>query len=123
MKLINVIRAYGVVASLCEREMSYQDSYAVVTLKRRLKPHADYYGEKEMALVEKHAKKENGKVVWKEGGRFVLNEGEEEAFFRAKAQLDMVDIGEIEPVVIRDVGTIKGTEIEALEGLVVFGEE
>ena len=114
MKLIECVAAYKAVCDMMGKEMDYATAFSLVSLKRQLKPHADFCAQEEWKLVEKYAKKDENGVVWGKVG-FLFDDPEKAPEFAEKREeLMNVDV-KVEKVRL-NLETVTPAQLEALEG-------
>lgn len=123
MNLLQCVNAYTAVQTMMSQQMDYQTAYALVNLKRKLAPHASFYQNKELELVEEFAARdEEGKILWRDNGRFVFKDKEgAQEFERRRKELDLVQVQEQFSLQrVPEPGIIRPVILEALEGFVEF---
>lgn len=126
MKLIKYVNAYMALTELMEKEYDYSTAYAILRLRRRLAPQAEFYRDSEMKLVNEYAKKDSdGNIVWSDKTRFVFAENKSaEEYIRKRAELADTDIDDaVKCEKIKLVGGIRPSVVEALEGFVEVVED
>lgn len=125
MLLINCVTAYVVLRELMDKEFDYKTAHALLMLSRKLKPHVDFYGEKERKLMEKFAVKD-------ECGRVKLNKNSwtlEDPSRVDEYREEIISLGAVtvegfdEPVRVSATPAIKPSQLEALSGFIEFGGE
>lgn len=126
MYLMQYMNAYAAVIDLMKKEWDYATAYALVTVKRHLKPHVDFFLEKEMKLVEEYAARdEHGKILWTERGTFPFRKPEFAAeYVKRHEELGLVEVRE--PFTAIPAPTperITPEHLEALDGFIQFGEK
>lgn len=124
--LIQYVNAYAALQPLMDCEWDYKTAHALMMLKRKLQPHASFFSQEELKLVEEFAEKdEKGKVAWKGAGRFNFQDpSRAEEYNKKRMELGMVEIQEeLEMVRAPIPATIKPAQLEALEGFIEFYEE
>lgn len=126
MLLIQCVTAYTAITALAQQSMDYKTALALVLLKKRLAPHAEFYAQKERELVETYAKRsETGEIIMDGPNRFALDSDKDLAEYNRKRQeLASAQIPEeITPVKASGIDRITPAHLEALEGFVEFGED
>lgn len=126
MYLKQCVDAYGAVLDMMEKEWDYTTAHALVTLKRRLQPQADFFAQEEMKLVKEYGKTDaNGKVVFTERGTFMFREQElAEEYAERRVKLGMVEVQEeYKPLRVPMPERITPAQLEALGNFLEFGEE
>ena len=125
LTLFDCVNAYTALMALHTQEWDYKSAYAIVTLKRKLQPHAEFFAEEEMKLVNEHAAKdENGKIVWTATGKFQFENGEHvREYEAARKALGAVEVDEeFTPLRLPLPQRITPQHLEALENLIIFEE-
>lgn len=126
MILLQCTAAYMALIQLAEQEWDYKSAYALLELKRKLQPQADFFSQKEMELVNEYGKKGgDGKIaVNAEGSSFTFeNPKDAPEYARRRAELGTVEVREeFEEICLEPPACIKPVHIEALAGFVRFGE-
>lgn len=125
MHLIEIVEAYIALLELMRKESDYQTAHAMVTLKRALKPQADFFTAEETKLMEQYAKKdEKGRVITTEQGRFLFAHPDQAPeYARRRTELAMVEVTDPFPqIVIPPPARITPQQLEALEGFIRFEE-
>lgn len=123
MYLIQCVTACVALSELMSQEWDYKTAYALLQLKRKLRPHFEFYANEETKLVEEYAAKdERGEVIMPEAGKFALAGVEQAAEYeRRRMELNKVEVEEEFPLVkVPCPAYIKPVHIEALEGFVIF---
>lgn len=125
MYLIQCVNAYAAALAMSQREDEYRLAYALMMLKRELKPQADFFVGEETKLVEEYAAKdERGKVIFNERGNFLFADpAKAEEYAARRAALGMVEARE--QFVLRSAPAPKRVsvaQLEALEGFITFEE-
>lgn len=126
MFLIQCVNAYASALAMSQREVDYKLAYALVMLKRELKPQADFFVSEEAKLVEEYAAKdEKGRVVFNERGNFTFADPAKAKEYAARREaLGMVEAQERFTVRTASAPkTISAAQLEALEGFIRFEEE
>lgn len=126
MVLLQCVNAYVAVQSLMSKEWDYRTAYALVMLRRELRPHAEYYQQQELALVDIYARKDDkGEVVWTSKDRFAFRDQSKAGeFFEKRRELGLLEVqDEIRPRKVPAPGVIQPAVLEALEGFLEFEEE
>lgn len=125
MLLLKCITAYIAAMQLMERELDYKTAHALVLLKSRLQPHAEFYTREEMKLAQEYGKKgEDGSVAYDEGGHFALESGTAAEYNKKKLELAQVDVQEEwEKLKCPCPEKIKPAVLEALQDFIDFGGE
>lgn len=123
MLLINCVTAYVVLRELMDKEFDYKTAHEIVMLSRNLKPHVDFYGEKERQLMEKFAvKDERGRVKLEKNSWTFEDPSKVDEYREAIASLGAVSVdGFDEPVHVTATPQIKPSHLEALSGFIQFG--
>ena len=115
--------AYAAVLELEKREWDYKTAHALVTLKRRLQPQADFFARGEMKLAREYARLDGkGNVILTERGTFLFREpGMAQEYARRRTELGLVEVQEdYEPLRAPVPGSITPAQLEALEGFLEF---
>lgn len=123
MKLKQCVEAYTAILELIEKEWSYQTAHALVTLKRELKPHVDFYAQEEMRLVEKFAAKdEKGNILWTGNGTFSFMEKSMALeYAKQRETLGNVEVQEdFRKIKAPAPERIKPSQLDALIGFIEF---
>lgn len=125
MYLIECVNAHLAASQMQQREMDYQTAYALLKLKRTMQTQLDFYQSEEMKLVKKYAKTDkDGNVQWEEGNKFSFADGEKaKSFAKAREELGMTQVDDIEPVSVPRPEKISPAQLEALEKFIHFEEE
>jgi len=125
MYLIQCVNAYAATVALAEREWDYKTAYALVTLKRKLQPHVDFYTGEELKLVEEYGERDSAGKVIINNGKFTFKDADgAQEYERRRRALGMLEVSEqFTPAVVPLPGSIKPVHLEALEGFIVFEEE
>lgn len=124
MILLEYVNAYMAVEALMGGECCYKTAHALVMLKKQLAPHAEFFAEKELKLVERFAEKDGeGRILWN-GGSFSFREGADPAeYARSRTELGMMPVEEEIPVRrVPAPATIKPVHLAALEKFIEFEE-
>lgn len=125
MYLIQCVNAYTAVLAMSQQEQEYKTAYALMTLKRKLQPHVDFFTGEEMKLVEQYSVKDGkGKTVLNERGNFTFQDPEKaEEYARRRTELGMVEVNEDFPILyVPAPKAIRPVHLEALEGFMEFEE-
>lgn len=125
MYLIECVNAYLAASQMQQWEMDYQTAYALLKLKRTMQTQLEFYQSEEMKLVKKYAKAdEDGNVQWEDGNKFSFADAEKaKRFAKAREELSMTQVDDIEPVSVPSPERISPAQLEALEKFIHFGEE
>ena len=125
MFLIQYVNAFIALGTLMEKEMDYKTEHAVVMLRAKLRPHADFFAEKEGELAREYAVlDENGRILLEDGGRFSIRSDMDGAEYqRRREALGMVEVEDITPVRAGAIREVKPSVLEALIGFLEFEEE
>lgn len=126
MQLIQCVSAYLALIALSDKEYDYRTAHALTVLKRKLKPHVEFYTAEERKLVSEYAQKDDaGKAVFTPHGTFVFKDGAKpEEYAERRAELGAVEVGEeFAPVCASAPSAISPAHLEALEGFVCFSAE
>lgn len=126
MILLQCMTAYTAVQAMMRREWDYQTAHTLLRLKRWLQPHAEFFAGEEWKLAEKYGEKdENGHVRFDGNGKFRFPDEEAgQRYLEEKKKLACVEAGEEwETVSVPRPETICPAWMEALDGLIRFGEE
>lgn len=126
MRLIDCVNAYMAAEEMSRRELGFRTAYAIVNLKRKLRPHADFYAGEEMKLVERCARKNrDGKIEIGANGRFEFDSPEKAGEYnKLRAELGDMEAGELfEKIKAPAPAEIKPAELEALGKFIEFEEE
>lgn len=125
MLLIQCVTAYAALVPMAEKEWDYKTAHGLLTLKRRLQGHVEFFTKEEMKLVEEYGEKDKeGKILWTEGGGFRFRDpGKAEEYAAKRRELGAVEIQESwKPIRLPIPDRIKPVQIEALEGFVIWEE-
>lgn len=125
MVLIQCVNAYMAVQTLMDREADYQTAYAVVMLKKQLQGPVEFYRDEEQRLMEEYAARDDrGEIIWKDKGRFVLQDpSRAEEYNRKRKELGMVDVQKkFVRMRVPEPEKIRPAILEALEEFLIFGE-
>lgn len=125
MELLRCVLAYTAAEELGKKEWDFKTAYVLHELKRELKPHVEFFAEKERELVETYGKKdENGKVRLSAGGGFEAESAETAAEYeQKKKELGTLKAGvEWKERKAKAPERIKPVFLEALEGFIHFEE-
>jgi len=126
MLLIEAVAAYTAAMQMMEREMDYATAHALLLLKKRLQPHAEFYAERELELARSYgAKDDEGRVQTDELGRFTFRDEEAgREHNRRKLELGSVELQENwEKLRAPRPERISPAVLEALSAFIVFTEE
>lgn len=125
MLILKCVAAYMAAIQLMERELDYDTAHALVLLKARLQPHAEFYTREEMKLVQEYGKKdENGKVIYEDAEHFALEPGTADEYNKKRLELAQVDVQEEwKPIKVPRPDKIKPAVLEALQDFIDFGGE
>ena len=124
MKLNQTVNAYMAVLELSVKDMDYKTAYALVRLKRKLKPHADFFLAEEKKLMEEYAAKdEKGQVIFATPHTFQFRDpAQMEEYNTRHKELEDVEVQEeFSPWRVSAPKSIRPAHLEALEGLLDFG--
>lgn len=125
MNLIKCVKAHMVLCELMEKEMDYKSAHAVMMLHRKLRPHVEFYAEEEKKLIEKYALRDKDGRVKFNGISWTLADvrlaGEYSEKINSLGGTDIEGFGE--PVRVSAMPDIKPSQLELLDGFIVFGEE
>lgn len=125
MNLMQYMNAYAAVMELMKKECDYTTAYALVTVKRHLKPHADFFLTEEMKLVEEYAARdEHGKICWTERGTFPFQKPElAMEYVKRHEELGLIQVHEDFTAIPAPMPErITPEQLEALDGFIRFGE-
>lgn len=125
MKLKDCVAAWTALTSLFEAETDYATAHALTTLKRRLRPHVEFYAGEEKKLVDKYGKHDQkGKIVYSSPGNVEFEDYARFAEFRRERdELGEVDITEKFPnLIVSAPERMSPAAVEALERFVSFKE-
>ena len=125
MLLINCVTAYVVLRELMDKEFDYDTAHKIMMLSRKLKPHVDFYGEKERQIMEKFAVKDELGRVKLEKNSWTLKDPCAVDEYRAEITSlgGVVVEGFEEAVRVSATPQIKPSHLEALSGFIEFGGE
>lgn len=125
MLLLQCVNAYAAAIAMMQKDWDYETAHALVLLKARLQPHADFFTGEEMKLVREFAKKdEAGNIQWNENGTFNFEQPERaQEYAQRRGVLGGVELQEHFPVLHAPVpASIKPVQLEALQGFIEFGD-
>lgn len=121
MKLHEAVRAYLAIQELSHRELDYKTAHALMITKKKLQPHFEFYSSEELKLAGAYGEKDaEGKLIYREGGRFNIAHDPEE-YARKKRELGEIDAEDFEPIKVPIPERITADQLEALFGLIDFG--
>lgn len=125
MYLKQCVDAYGAVLTMMEKEWDYATAHALVTLKRKLQPHADFFTKEEMKLAKEYAKLDKkGNITLTERGTFLFREpGKAGEYAARRTELGTVEVQEeFKPMHVPMPERITPAQLDALEGFLTFEE-
>lgn len=125
MYLKQCVDAYGAVLDMMEKEWDYKTAHALVTLKRKLQPHVDFFTKEEMKLAKEYAKLDKqGNIIFTERGTFPFREKDMAKEYAARrTELGTVKVQEdFKPLRVPMPERITPAQLEALEGFLEFEE-
>lgn len=123
MKLLKAVEAHRAVCEEMGRETGFAFAHALCMAKAELDPHVQFFAKEEMALIQKYAETNEDGGVLDQDGSFKVKPGEAENFFKAKAELDAVEV-EVEKVkVSTPPERISGKALELLLEVMDFQDE
>ena len=126
MYLKQCVDAYAAVLAMMEKEWDYATAHALVTLKRKLQPQADFFTKEELKLAKEYAKLDKkGNIIFTERGTFPFREpGKAEEYAERRTELGMVEVQEeYKPLRVPMPERITPAQLEALGDFLKFGEE
>ncbi len=126
MLLIEAVTAYTAALAMMETETDYATAHALVLLKKRLQPHAEFFAERELELAREYgAAGPDGKLAADELGRFPFRDEEAgREYQRRKLELGSVELQEAwEKLRAPRPERIRPAVLEALSPFITFGEE
>ena len=107
MKLIQAMKAFNAVCELMAHDEDYPTAHALFTAKLNLTPHAQFYAEEELKLINKYA----GTV---EDGKFKLDIKHLDEFREDREKLDSTEV-EFTKIKVKPFGKISGNQLEAVQ--------
>lgn len=113
------------VSQMMDQEQDFNTAYTLLTLKRKLQPHAEFFTQNELKLAGEYGEKdEHGNVIYDEKGRFKFKSPEAGMEYnRKKIELGSVEIEEEwTPKHLKRPDRIKPAQLEALQDFIVFEE-
>lgn len=123
MKLLKAVEVHRVLCETMETEAGFSFAHALCMAKAELDPHVQFFAKEEMALIQKYAETNEDGGVLDQDGSFKVKPGEAENFFKAKAELDAVEV-EVEKVkVSTPPERISGKALELLLEVMDFRDE
>ncbi len=126
MYLCQCVAAYAAVLALMRKEADYETAYALVTLKRLLEPHAEFFCEEEMKLVREYAEEDgSGGLKLTENGGFIFRDKAlAPEYARRRSELGEVEVREEFPrFTLPRPKSILPSHLEALDAFISFAEE
>jgi len=123
MTLKEAMAAQKALDSLMQEQHSYKLAYGLAKAKKKLASSVEFYAEKERELFNQYAEKDDsGNIKINDVGELRIPTEHLSEFIAKHNELDAVDI-EFEVCHIDDFPeTIRGADLEALEGVVEFKE-
>lgn len=71
IKLIEAVKLYEALATMSDKEVPFSTAHTLVLTKNELKPHVEFYAEKEFGIISEYAEKDaDGNLVDEGNGRF-----------------------------------------------------
>lgn len=125
MTLMQYVTAYVAVQSLMERETDYGSALALLLLKRKLEPQAQFFAQKEQELVNRYAaRKKDGTIEWTSQSTFAFAEPEKAAEYAAERAKLGSTVGSkgFKRVKLKAPERLTPAQLEALEPFVEFEE-
>lgn len=125
MYLKQCVDAYAAVLAMMEKEWDYATAHALVTLKRKLQPQADFFTKEELKLAKEYAKLDKkGNIIFTERGTFPFREKEKaQEYAERRTELGMVEAQEdFKPLRVPMPERITPAQLDALEGFLEFEE-
>ena len=107
MTLIQAMKAFNAVCELMKNDEDYQTAYALYTAKLNLTPHAHFYAQEELKLIQKYA----GTV---EDGKFKIDIKNLDNFREDREKLDSTEI-EFKKIKVKPFKKISGNQLEAVQ--------
>lgn len=122
MTLIEAIDVFNAIHEIKDTDMPFASAHALVTAKHELEPHIQFYLEKEKAIIEKYAEKdEDGKTQISENGKFSVSGELADAYLADRKALDEVEIDLAKRKI--QIESVKPSILEALLPAFEFMEE
>lgn len=125
MLLIKAVTAFMAVSQMMDQEQDFNTAYTLLTLKRKLQPHAEFFTQNELKLASEYGEQdEKGNVIYDEIGRFKFKSPEAGMEYnRKKIELGSVEVEEDwTKKSIKRPERIKPAQLEALQDFIVFEE-
>ena len=126
MYLLQCVAAYTAVLALMRKETDYETAYALVTLKRLLEPHVEFFCAEEMKLVREYAEQDGsgGLKLTEDGGFVFRDKALAPEYARRRAELGTVEVREKFPhFTLPRPKSILPAHLEALDAFVSFASE
>lgn len=123
MTLIACVKAYLALEPLLNTECDFKSAYSFARLHTRLKPHVEFYLQKEQELINEFSKKgADGNAAMTSDGHFVFDEEADPAeFSRQHNSLDGIEVDDVfEPDRVVAPDSISAATIIALNGFIDF---
>lgn len=120
--LAECVRAYQAVMEMMVKDgCDFAFAHALVMARRELEPHMTFYGEKEEALIDKYAKRDEKGEIIRDGNRIQVENMP--AFEKERAELNGVEV-EISPRKVKKAPeSLKPSVLEGLMLILEFPEE
>ena len=120
--LIKIIRAFRPLCGLMEEASDYQTAFALVSFKRALIPHIEFFNDTERKLIEKYARRDDKGEVILDNGQYTIDAGNRAEFIKRKTELDGVT-AEIPDMKLKKApASISAADLEALMEIIHFPE-
>ncbi|MBR5089699.1 MAG: hypothetical protein IK093_09730 [Ruminiclostridium sp.] len=124
MLILKAVAAYTAALQLMEQELDYDTAHALVMLKTRLQPHAEWFAMEEMKLAQQYGQKDENGAVNTDGGHFALVPETAAEYNRKRLELAKVEVQEEwTPLKVPKPERIKPAVLEALQDFIIFGGE
>ena len=124
MVLLEGVAAYMAVESLMEQECPYKTAHALILIKKKLRPHVEFFAQEEKKLVELYGQRDEKGNICLEGRSFRFrSDVDPREYERKRAELCDVEIEEVfEKVHAPTPAVISPAHLEALEKFIIFEE-
>ena len=115
-----ILKANAAIDALMSTEIDWQDSYALIKLKRRLREEAEIFSEQERKLIDKYADKDESGNIKIENGRFRVSGDNAQKFMDERDKLCKVQVEWNEKRPALHIEKIKPVIMEALTEFIDF---
>lgn len=123
MTLMECIAAYAAILDMERQEQPFKLAYGMMTVKKALQPHVNFFSEKELELVKEYAVLgKDGRPELTETGGFRFKDPSRAGEYAVRrAELGAVEVNEELPrLTVPAPKTIQPMHLEALQGLLTF---